>query len=88
MTLALTFFLSTEMEELLTLRKKVESLKKDVEELEATILNNEDAKGKLELVERRVIALFYDADSNKPFVPPEPDEDELVSTCPFRIVVV
>ena len=64
MTLALTFFHSTEMEELLTLQQKVESL-----------------KGKLEWVERRVIALYDDTNSKKPFVPPEPDEDELVSTC-------
>ena len=28
-----------------------------------------------------VIALFNDANSNQPFVPTEPDEDELVSTC-------
>ena len=64
MTLALTFFLSTEMEELLTPRQKVESL-----------------KGKLEWVERQVIALYNDTNCKKPFVPPEPDEDELVSTC-------
>ena len=57
MTLALTFFLSTEMEELLTLKEQ------------------------LEKVQRRVIALFDDANSYKPFVPPKPDEDELVSTC-------
>ena len=64
MTLALTFFLSTEMEELLTLREKVESL-----------------EGNLEWVERRVIALFEDTNNKQPFIPPEPDEDELVSTC-------
>ena len=64
MTLALTFFLSTEFGELLSLRKKVESL-----------------EGNLEWVERRVIALFEDTNNKQPFVPPEPDEDELVSTC-------
>ena len=49
-------------------------------------------KEQLEKVQRRVIALFDDANSYKPFVPPKPDEDELVSTCvynrPFYIVVV
>ena len=39
MTLALTFFLSTEMEELLTLREKVQSLERDVYGLEAIVLN-------------------------------------------------
>ena len=60
----------------------------DVEGLEAIILKYEHVKGKLERVERVerlerwVIALFYDVDGNKPFVPsPEPDEDKLVSTC-------
>ena len=38
-------------------------------------------KEQLERVQRWVIALFDDANSNKPFVPPEPDEDELVNTC-------
>ena len=57
MTLALTFFLSTEMEELLTVKEN------------------------LERIQRQVIALFDDTTSNKPFIPTEPDEDELVSTC-------
>ena len=64
MTLALTFFLSTEMEELLALRQRVERLEEN-----------------LEMVQRRIVLLFDDANSNCPFVPPEPDEDELVSTC-------
>ena len=64
MTLALTFFLSTEMEELLALRQKVERLEEN-----------------LEMVQRRVVLLFDDVNSNRPFVPPELDEDELVSTC-------
>ena len=64
MTLALTFFLSTEMEELLALRQRVERLEEN-----------------LEMVQRRVVLLFDDVNSNCPFVPPEPDEDELVSTC-------
>ena len=57
----------------------------DVEGLEAIVLKYEHMKGKLERlegvervvrlerverVERWVIALFYDADGNKPFVPP------------------
>ena len=50
----------------------------DVEGLEAIVLKYEHVKGKLERlerververVERWVIALFYDADGNKPFVP-------------------
>ena len=57
MTLALTFFLSTEFGELLTVKEN------------------------LERIQRQVIALFDDTNSNKPFVPTEPDEDELVSTC-------
>ena len=44
MTLALTFFLSTEMEELHTLRSKVESLERDVGGLEAIVLNLDSGK--------------------------------------------
>ena len=34
----------------------------------------------LEMVQRRVVLLFDDVNSNCLFVPPEPDEDELVRT--------
>ena len=45
MTLALTFFLSTEIEELLTVRQRVESLERDVEGLEAIVLNLDHKRG-------------------------------------------
>ena len=72
MTLALTVFLCSEMEELLTLRERV--AERDMGELE-------DVKWKLERLEMGLYDLFDDANSNKPFVPPEPDEDEIVSAC-------
>ena len=55
MTLALTFFLSTEIEELLTLRKKVARF--------------EEVKEKLERSKARVYALYEDANYAEPFVP-------------------
>ena len=68
MTLALTFP-SMEMEELLTLRNKVESLERNVERLEAN-LNQLDS---------HIYLLYLDAASNQLFVD-EPDEGEPVST--------
>ena len=47
MTLALTFFLSTEFGELLTLREKVESLERDVGGLEAIVLNLDSQRRRL-----------------------------------------
>ena len=93
MTLALTFFLSTEMEELLTLRKKVESLERDVGGLEAIVRNLDSMKEQEDTVREEqfslikqlncyIYLLYVDARGNRPFVPPdhEPNEDEPVST--------
>ena len=52
------------MEELFTLRKKVARFEK--------------VKEKLERLKARVYALYEDANYAEPFVPPEPNEDELV----------
>ena len=46
-TLALTFFLSTEMEEVFILREKVESLERDVGGLEAIVLNLDSQRRRL-----------------------------------------
>ena len=70
MTLALTFFLSTEMEELFTLRKKVKTLERDYE----------NVKGKHERLGWRLVALYEDANNGQPFVPPKFAKGELVST--------
>ena len=81
MTLALAIFLSTELGELLSLREKVGSLERDIGGLEAIVLNLDSRCRKLD---RQVIALYDDAASNRPFVPPNgPDEDELASTCVY-----
>ena len=91
MTLALTFFLSTELGELFTLRLKVASLERDVDGLEAIVLNL-DTKcrrlskryGKLLRLDEQVVALYDDAANGRPFVSPDgPDEDELVSACVY-----
>ena len=91
MTLALTFFLSTELGELLTLRQKVGSLERDVEGLEAIVLNLDTKRrrlskryGRLLNLDKQVEALYDDAANGRPFVSPDgPDEDELVSTCVY-----
>ena len=93
MTLALAIFLSTELGELLSLREKVGSLERDIDGLEAIVLNLDSRCRKLDRqcgrldsrcrkLDRQVVALYDDAASNRPFVPPNgPDEDELASTC-------
>ena len=89
MTLALTFFPSTEIEELLTLRQKVGSLERDVEGLEAIVLNLDNKRrrqsrryGGLLKLDEQLEALYDDAANARPFVSPDgEDEDELVSTC-------
>ena len=65
MTLALTFFLSTEMEELLTLRQretmlkeKVESLERDVGGLEAIVNNLEALKQQQESAKEEHFSLI------------------------------
>ena len=76
------------MEELLTLREKVERLERDVGGLEAIVLNldnkhrrlNRRYGGLLKLDEQ--FEALYTAANGRPFVSPNgPDEDELVSTC-------
>ena len=89
MTLALTFFLCTEVEELLTLRQRVESLERDVGGLEAIVLNLDHKRrrqsrryGGLLKLDEQLEALYDDANNGRPFVSPDgQDEDELVSTC-------
>ena len=95
MTLTLTFFLSTEMEELLTLRKKVGSLERDIGGLEAIVLNLDNKRRRLikryerldkdyDRLDEQLEALYDNAANGRPFVSPNgPDEDELVSACIF-----
>ena len=68
MTLALTFFLSTEIEELLTVRQRVESLERDVEGLEAIVLNLEHKRGSK--LDEQLEALYVAAANGRPFVSP------------------
>ena len=81
------------MEELLTLRKKVESLERDVGGLEAIVRNLDSIKEQEDTVREEqfslikqlncyIYLLYLDTMGNRPFVPPdrEPNEDEPVST--------
>ena len=101
MTLVLIFFPSTEMEELLTLRQRVESLERDVGGLEAIVRNLDSMKEQQDTFKEQqadlikqlnchLYLLYLDAVGNRPFVTPdhEPNEDEPVSTYNILLLCV
>ena len=69
-----------EMDELLALRARVETLERDVARPEAIVHHLDEKRGGFDTLESQVVQLFADAANNQRFVPCSgPPEDELVS---------